>query len=109
MTLFHNQDPNLAVIFGQYQAGQGCTNVIGGKLTATFAVSGSVAFTYDPFIDKPVIVATYMSGMLTGSTEISFPQLTGVTNSNAYINVGSLSADCTGATIGLIIVGTQRL
>lgn len=108
MVLFHDQDPNLAVIFGQYKAGEGCTNVIGGNLTATFAVSGSVAFTFDQFIDKPVIVATFNNG-ISNTTNITFPQLTGVTVSNAYVNVGTLSADCTGGTIGLIIVGTQRL
>jgi hypothetical protein len=105
MTLFNDKPTQLATIVGKYVCSGGCTDVIGGTMTAgTADAGGSALITWAPaFISAPVIIAQGFSAAGTTSTLMGC-LVTGVTVSNAYIECYA-----SGGSVNVIAIGQARL
>ena len=67
MTLFNDKPTQLAMIAGDYVQSAGCTEVIGGTLTAG-TMSASALLTWaPPFISAPKLFASLKSGIAGGA------------------------------------------
>jgi hypothetical protein len=109
MTLLNDKPSQLAMIVGNYVQSGGCTEVIGGTLTAG-TMSASALLTFAPaFISAPSLFASVKAGIAGGAvmTASNFQvAFTGVTVSNAYlINIGGGS----GCTVSILAIGQARL
>ena len=103
--LFNDKPTQLAMIAGNYTLSVGCTNVIGGTITAgTADAYGSALLTFSPpFIATPIILATAFSAASTTAT-IMPVALTGAGVSNV-----SIECYASGGSVGLLIIGEARL
>jgi len=106
--LFHDKPTQLAMIAGKYVMSGGCTDVIGGTMTAG-AMTASALLTFAPaFISAPSLFATVQEGITGGAvmTASNFQvQFTGVTVSNAYLS----TLNASGCTISIMALGQARL
>lgn len=107
MTLLHSKPPQLAFIAGKYVFSNGCTDVIGGTLTAgTADDENSALLTWQPcFESAPMVYGTINSGGLT-TTSPSL-RFVGVTACGGYVALGQ--SPLTNVTVGLFIVGQAKL
>ena len=108
MTLLHGKPPQLAFIAGKYVFSNGCTDVIGGTLTAaTPDNETSALLTWQPcFASAPMIVASINSG-LDATTSSPVVRFSGVTACGGYVSIGEHGL--TNVTIGIMIVGEAKL
>lgn len=106
-----NADNQLAIIAGKVVLSGGCTDVIGGTMTAG-AMTNSCLLTFAPaFVSAPIMIGSVMAGIggggaaMTGSNfTIGF---TGVTVSNAYVMVPADSSS--GTVISVAAIGLAKL
>ena len=107
MVQFHDKPSQLAMIAGKYVMSYGCTDVLGGTLTAgTPDNESSALLTWaPPFVSAPTVIGTINSG---GSTTTSpVVRFSGLGVSNVYISLGE--SPLTNVTIGVVLVGEARL
>ena len=107
MVVLNDKPTQLGMIVGKYVYSGGCTDVIGGTMTAGTADAASALITFaPPFISAPVVNVTVQAGIGAVMTASNWlVGVTGVTVSNAYIMTPSGS----GCTIAVQAFGLQRL
>lgn len=111
MALFNDKPTQLAMILGKYVMSGGCTDVIGGTMTAgTADANGSALITFaPPFISAPVVIAQLQAGVGGGGAALTASNyswmVTGVTVSNCYI----ATLNGSGCTYSFSILGLARL
>jgi hypothetical protein len=99
----------LGMIVGKYVMSGGCTDVIGGTMTAgTMSASALITFA-PPFISAPTIVGSVMGGIGGGGAVLTASNyligFTGVTVSNAYL----MSFEGSGCVVSIQAIGLQKL
>lgn len=109
MSLFNAVPVQMAMIAGKYVMSGGCTDVIGGTMTAG-AMSASALLTFaPPFVSAPIIVGSVMAGLAGGGAVLTASNyligFTGVTVSNAYL----MTLGASGCVIAIQAVGEAKL